>query len=400
MLSFRKMRYDAAGGRSKRGRGRPERSVRGRAWEGRDLASKNAGTPPLKRTIRDVARLSGVSLKTVSRVMNRESGVSEATRARVLRVVEEIGYNPHSGARSMRGSLPNSVGLTLGAPPSRVPFSNDLLTWIFTQLYRSFGANGAYVTFDLDPYAGGRNADYARALWEQLCRGLVVMGPLSVEDRVIHRVHASGHPYLVIGRLSSLPECSSASVDYGEGVMLAARHLVARGHREIAMLSGFEGLQAGKDRWVGFHAAMAEAGIPFDPERRIGHTLFAPEDIVANVRRLLEDRKVTALLEASGAEDGESIREGIRQAGRVPGRDVEIVSWTYTNGGAVLEEACAHVWVPLREAIVDGLQQFAAWYEGEREGPVNVLYRPALHDTTPSGQVQKPRYVFSSEHNG
>ena len=98
-----------------------------------------------KHTIYDIARLAGVSGKTVSRVLNDEPGVREETRERVARFIEEVRYQPHHGARSMRGEQRDCVGVVFPAPLRVVPISQQQINWLFHELYREFGARGKYI---------------------------------------------------------------------------------------------------------------------------------------------------------------------------------------------------------------------------------------------------------------
>jgi len=353
------------------------------------LVEENAS----KSTIRDVARLCGVSIKTVSRVLNGESGVKRETRDRVTRIINEMGYFPHAGARSMRGKPINRVGLTLAAPPTEAPLSLRLLDLLFTELYSSLGMKGNYLCLDLNPYAEHNNTDYARGLWEQLVAGLVIAGPLSPGDPVIERIHRSGHPYVAIGRLASFPECSSASVDFEEGAYLSAKHLLSRGHRNIALLMSIKGYEPGLERKRGYSQALAEAGIGLD-ESLVGDVQFSSSSISEAVSRLLQNQNISALIDCTGAEDAESIRRGARQAGREIGRDLDLVAWTYTQGAVVFPEAAAHVWIPIREAAHDGIRQFSDWFLGSRTEPVRVLYPPTLYETKDAVEVPQLVPVF------
>ena len=68
--------------------------------------------------------------------------------------------------------------------------------------------------------------------------------------------------------------------------------------------------------------------------------------------------------------------------------------WTYTHNATILSEACAHIWLPVREAASEGFRLLLRWFEGERPGPVSVLYRPTLY-TTPGGEeLPRPRRLF------
>ncbi|MCP4639595.1 MAG: LacI family transcriptional regulator [bacterium] len=337
--------------------------------------------------------MAGVSAKTVSRVVNREQGVGEATRARIERIIEEVGYHPHMGARTMRSRPRDSIGVTLAAPPSDVPLSQALMLRMFTELYRIFGSKGEYVCLDLNPYERSPQGDYARGLWEQRYWGCIICGPLPVDDQTVLRVHRSGAPYLVLGRALDLDECSCGTVDFEEGAYLSAKFLLERGHTAIAMLKGLDGYQPNIERRRGYIRAMEEAGVEPRPEL-IRPVLFNSRDLVSATHRVLREPDVTALIDASGAEDAASIRDGARRAGRTLGGNCEVVSWTYTYNAAVLNEASAHLWLPVIEAAIEGMEALAEWFRGTRDEPVHVVYRPTLHETVSREEIPKPRPFF------
>lgn len=344
-------------------------------------------------TIYDIAREAGVSAKTVSRVLNAKPGVSEPTRSRILDIMRRVDYHPHMGARALRGKRQGCIGITVPAPLDVAPLSQSFFIWLFGELFRVFGLSGEYLCFDMNPFAASPNGDYARGLWQQLYKACVIVGPLALQDKAIYRVHESGLPYVVFGRLDGLPECSSATVDYEEGCYASTKYLLDRGHRRIAMLKAFSGYQPGLERRRGYLRALNEAGIEPD-ETLIRSVDFGAQNIANVVHRLLARTDVTALVDCSGTEDARSLREGARRAGRVPGKDFEIVAWTYADDGAVLSEATAHVWLPVREAASEGLEHLAAWVSGQRNGPVKVLYRPVLREKVTGGEVPKPRRLF------
>ncbi len=344
-------------------------------------------------TIYDIAREIGVSAKTVSRVLNHKGGVGPEVRARILALMEEVGYQPHIGARSLRSHQNACIGVTLPSPAEEVPVSQGFLLWIFTYLYDTFGSQGEFLGFDLNPFATVEGYDYGRGIWQQLFKACLIAGPMRSDDQVIVRIHKSGVPYVALGRLDSLPECSSAAVDYEEGARLSAAFMIGRGHRRVAMLGGFAGFQPGVERLRGHRRALDEAGIAYDPNlvRFVG---FDTAGVAAGVRELLADPTITALVDASGTENGAGLNEGAQQAGRVIGRDFELVSWTYAHNAAVVREATAHLWLPVREAAAQGIEQLAEWLQGRREGPIKVLHTPVLDDRAKEHEVPTPRRLF------
>jgi LacI family transcriptional regulator len=350
--------------------------------------------PSARATIHDVARALGVSARTVSRVYNGQAGVSAKTRARVQAYIREAGYEPHSGARSLRTTGIDCIGVTLASLPEVVPLSQDLLSWLFGELYRLFGERGEFICFDLHTNPVDGHRDYARGLWQQRFGAMVIAGACAVDDTVLARVHASGKPYLALLRLDSLPEANTATVDYAEGSYLATRFLLERGHTRIGFLQALAGYQPGAERWQGYARAHEEAGVPLDPAL-FRPTSFRAAELTAVTRSLLGDASVTGLVDASGALDAVSVREGARRAGRRLGDDVELVAWTYTYQATIFREAAAHVWLPVREASAQGLARFAEWVHGDRRSPVQILYRPQLVLPPYGGELATPRPVFS-----
>jgi len=349
---------------------------------------------PKKPTIRDIARSCGVSMNTVSRVLNEKTGVSPGKRAQILQVMESLDYHPHIGARSMRSKRTTGcIGVTLSAPPDVVPVSQRFLVWLFSELYVIFGARGERICFDLNPHGATLISDYGRCVWENLFTVCLVAGPLASNDTIVERIHKSGVPYLALSRLDRFPECSCATVDYEKATYWGTKYLLGRGHRKVAMLKAFTGYQPGVERYRGYVQAMKEAGLPVD-ERLIRAVSFNPQQMAATVHGLLADEEVTGLLDCSGSEDGASIREGARRAGRVPGQDFEAVCWTYEDGRTVLREACAHIWLPVQEAASDGLRQLAAWYFQEQTGPIHVVYPPLLTEGKAGSEVSVPQRLF------
>jgi len=353
-----------------------------------------ANKSPGRYTIHDIAHELGVSARTVSRVINDQTGVGKLTRQRVEEFIREVNFHPHSGARSLRRQRLDCIGVAVTSPPNVIPISNDILTWLFFELNRIFD-EGEFLGFDMNPPLRDDQYDYARGVNEQRYGACVVAGPLRTNDTIIQRIHESGVPYMVMGRLDSCPEVSCATVDYEEAAYISTKFLIDKGHTKIGMLLGLEGFQPGVERRRGYQRALEEAGIPFD-DALIRPTTFDSDQNVRLTHRLLLDRKITALVESSGTEDESSIREGARRAGRMPGENLDIVEWTYTYKASVVSEAVAHIWLPLREAGSEGLELLADWFYERRTEAFQVIYHPILYETPKNGEPAPPRPVFTT----
>ncbi len=143
----------------------------------------------------------------------------------------------------------------------------------------------------------------------------------------------------------------------------------------------------------GYRRALEEAGIPFN-DRLVRSVTFAAANIANVVHRILADEKVTALIDSSATENALGLREGARRAGRTPGENFEIVAWTYAPNAAVLREASAHLWLPVREVASEGLELLAQWLYGEQTGPIWLIYQPILNQASMDEEIPPPKRLF------
>jgi len=354
-----------------------------------------AKRPKTRLTIFDVAREAGVSTKTVSKVMNNQPGVSEETRERVLKVVRELGYHPHYGARALRAVRRNCIGVTVAPPLSMVPLREDFLVWLLAKLSTTFSAGGAYLTFDTSRLNEGSMIDYSRGVWERMYDLCFIVGPFPLDDNTINRIHFSGTPYLALGRPVPCESCNYAAVDLERAAYESAKFLLARGHRHILMLSAFEGYSAGWERREGFCRAMTESGISrHEAEGMVVDAGTRPEHLEAALREALESGAYSAMIDSTALENPQAIRSGCASAGKIPGKDLDVVIWTYEEKGVILPEASAHVWIPVRKAVLRGIEEIARIYlqpvEQRRTGGEIHPPIPATQNPMPILQILEP----------
>jgi LacI family transcriptional regulator len=207
-----------------------------------------------RATIGDVADRAGVSIATVSRVVNERYGVATTTAARVRAAIEELGYESNLIARSMRSQRTDIIGVMVSGIE---PFSSELLKGIAGELQDSGLA--------LIVYSGGMSGEegwerrYLSRLSNTLADGTILVTPTVVDVDASHPIvavdpHVGG---------SAIP--TVASQNY-EGAIAATEHLIGLGHRRIGFLGGRPDLESARRREAGYRAALAAAGIPFDPE--------------------------------------------------------------------------------------------------------------------------------------
>ncbi|MBC7264713.1 MAG: LacI family DNA-binding transcriptional regulator [Chloroflexi bacterium] len=207
-----------------------------------------------RATSKEVAERADVSRTTVSLVLNRVRGtnIPEETRQRVLEVARELNYHPT-----------RTVGLVLCQSPDRIfadAFLPDVLRGLSNRLERQDFRVIVHSVEDVSaPEA------YIGLAEEKQIAGIILSGPRS-DDQQLPRLHEGGFPIVLLGQLrdSSVP---FVDVDNKEGARRAVSHLIGLGHRRIAHITNAP-LQytASEDRWRGYQAALADAGIAYDPD--------------------------------------------------------------------------------------------------------------------------------------
>lgn len=207
-------------------------------------------------TINDVARRAGVSIATVSRAANGRYGVSPATVERVQAAIEELGYESSLVARSLRSSRTGVIGIITS---DFEPFSAELLKGA-AQAVRGSG-------LDLIVYSSGAPSGADAHTWEQrnLTRlsGTLTDGTILVTPWLTEVVSVA--PVVAVDPKAGASGIPSVSSDSFSGAVTAVEHLIALGHRRIALIAGRPDLESARLREQGYRQAHNRAGIPLDP---------------------------------------------------------------------------------------------------------------------------------------
>lgn len=229
-----------------------------------------AGEPVRRPTMIDVAARAGVSLKSVSRVVNGEPGVSARLAERVREAIDELGFRPNAGASSLRraGGKTSTVGLLL----------EDVDNPYFSALHRAVedvavprGVMVFSVSLDEDP---GRERDLAMALIERRVDGLIVVPAGDDQEYLAGDLRAGTAVVCVDRECRNLAADSVVSTNV-EGAAEGVRHLIANGHRRIAYLGDRHDIRTARLRYQGYAEALGAHGIPVDPRLTV-HGLREP----------------------------------------------------------------------------------------------------------------------------
>jgi LacI family transcriptional regulator len=205
--------------------------------------------------IKVVAQIAGVSIGTVSNVLNQPAKVSEATRIRVEAVMDRIGFVRNSAAASVRRGQSQLIGLVV--PDITNPFFAEVARGAVDAAF----AAGYVLVLCNSEGQQAREAKYLTALEEQRAAG-VLLNPVGKLPADIERLRSRGTRVIMVDRAAPVGVTCSASVDDILGGQLAVEHLIAAGSRSIVMVNGPVSLRQCADRRRGARRAIKKAGLP------------------------------------------------------------------------------------------------------------------------------------------
>jgi LacI family transcriptional regulator len=290
-------------------------------------------------TIREVAREAGVSVATVSRVVNATGQVTAATERRVRETIERLAYVPHGGARSLTTRRTHVIGVVL--PETYGDFFSEIIRGID----RVARPAGYHVLVSGSHNDAAETAAVLEALHGRV-DGLVLMMPgpgLGRLDRSLPRrtsaillngAGATTHPTL--------------RVDNRRGARLAVDHLLDLGHRRIAHVRGAEGNADASERLLGYREALAARGVAADPALELPGDFREESGYAAGGRLADLEPRPTAVFAANDAM-AIGCLAGLRSRGLEVPQDVSLVGFDDVPNARYLTPALTTVRVPMAE---------------------------------------------------
>jgi LacI family transcriptional regulator len=285
-------------------------------------------------TINDVARIAGVSKKTVSRVINRSPLLNDDTRKKVEDVIGQLGYVPNPQARALALRRNFLVGLVHDNPNAQTVMNvqQGMLEAIhdseFEMVVRPVDRGSATMLEDLRLF-----------LERQRLFGVLLMPPISENDAVAKLCSNLGCRYVRMGSAElDTPEHMVASNDR-EAVREATQYLIAQGHRRIGLIAGPHGFRSARERRLGFEESMRDAGISL-PRSMIAEGNYTFESGLIAAERLLDVVPRPTAIFSSNDEMAAGVIHAACQRGLIVPRDLSVIGFDDTP-------IAAHMWPPL-----------------------------------------------------
>jgi DNA-binding LacI/PurR family transcriptional regulator len=321
---------------------------------------------PKPLTIRDVAAMAGVSQGTVSKVLNEAPGVGAETRARILRLIQDLDYHPNASAQSLVARRTGSIGVII---PHTGGYSMSTAYWpiLLTSITDTAADRNLNVLLST-----ARSEEDTDSAYRSILRGRrvdgVIVGAEQFGQKQLAELLLKGFPFVMVGK-NPLVSHWHVDVDNAGGAHGMTRHLIDLGHRSIVMVAGPGPPCAAIERAEGYRRAMAEAGLT--PEAV--HCAYSSVEASSCVRGILSRRpRPTALFLAAADLASAAIRAVSELKVGVPS-DVALVAFDDHPFYEYLSPAITAVSQPIHElgqAALDMLFTLMDGREPEARGRV------------------------------
>lgn len=276
----------------------------------------------MRSRIEDVAAAAGVSMKTVSRVLNNEPNVREVTRARVMQMVEQLQYKPNLSARSLAGQRSYVVALVYNNP------SRNYLMEIQSGMLEA--CRMSHYNLVLAPMGSGKQrAVDIKGLFEYFGPdGVVLIPPLTDDDVVLSYLEEHHVPFACIAPRNPQSRIG-VMMDETAAVLALMDGLIALGHRRIGHIKGPPSHGACQWRYKGYRDALKKAGIAYDPQL-ITHGEFSHESGISGANRLLDLANPPTAIFAANDDMAAGVIRAAYERGLVVPRDLSVCGFDDT----------------------------------------------------------------------
>lgn len=294
-----------------------------------DEPKPSQSTNPLQVTLQDVAALAGVSIKTVSRVVNHQGEMRESTRQRVQQAIDQLGYRPNVLARSLVMQRTNTLAVVAWG----IEFYGPLRTVVGIEEQ----AHELGYSLQLRLLSRPDDADRERVLDELLAHrveGIIWAVPeMGLSHAWLDESRVSQLPPLVFLSMAARPGMAVVAVDNRAGGCQAARHLVAQGCRRIGIITGPLDWWEARERHLGWRAALEEAGLD-TPDHHVAHSDWSSAGGERAMRQLLDQAPELDAVFASSDQIALGALGVLHQSGRRVPHDLALSGFDNTPESA------------------------------------------------------------------
>lgn len=336
--------------------------------------------------IREIAKAAGVSVATVSRVLNHPETVAEKTKLRVRKIMEEQEYTPNWFARGLNFANTNTIGLVI--PQLVDPVYSEIVKGVEDVANRK-----GYIIFLCD---FSNDPKMERMYFEQLTKrridGLIAVSTRA-EKKTFEPIVENNIPVVLVGGSSHTLDFSMVKVDYREASADAARYLIKIGYRKIAMVCSDHTDPNGEDKLQGYLMALKEGNIDFR-EQYLKMSDDKMETAYLAAKKLLELDDVPEAIFAATDNMAIGVMDAVKDKGlSIPG-DVAVIGYDNIKISNVVEPKLTTVEMPLHKMGVYGARLLFDLIEGESDECQKIILQTKMKIRKSCGHTERIGELF------
>jgi LacI family transcriptional regulator len=329
-------------------------------------------------TIFDVARISGVSYSTVSRVVNGHANVRPETRARVQAAMQELGYVAHVTARALASGRTQTIGLLARG------IDNPFFSAVIKGVDQEVSAADYDLLLCTTHSRNEKEGEYVARLSRGMADGLLIVVPTALPDYV-SQLRSARYPFVLIDHDSDAPGCTIVNAANRAGTRDGIDYLIELGHRRIGFITGRPDVGAAIERLEGYGEAMRSAGLRVEDALVVQGDFLEERGYTAAQELLARPRPPTAIF-ASSDTAAFGVLSAARDAGlRVP-EDLSVLGFDDIVEAAWFGAGLSTVRQPLREMGRVAVQRLISLLADPAQPPGRIVMETELvvrHTTAP-----------------
>jgi LacI family transcriptional regulator, galactose operon repressor len=324
-------------------------------------------------TLKDVALAAGVSYQTVSRAINGDAEISQATRQKVLRIIKRVGYRPNRLAGSLRTNRSKVIGLVV----------SDLENVFFAEVATGVEAEAKSRGYSVILANSGEDIVQEReavvSLFERRVDGLII-APAEGDHSYLDEDLPRKFPIVAFNRSTDFARYGAVLTENEHAARIATEYLIGRGHKNIGAIVASAGLMTSRERLAGFTAAMKAADLRVRSEW-VATGSVRPEGARNAAIKIFSRRDHPTAILTSSHRISEGVLRAFKELGLRHGRDVDVVGFDGVTWAALVDPPLAVVAQPTQQIGRESVRMLTGMIAGtERPTTVRLPAQLITHD--------------------
>jgi len=309
--------------------------------------------------MQEVAKKAGVSKATVSRVLSGKGYTSEETKELVYKAIEETGYRPNLLARNLATSKSQCIGLVV----TNTLYTGSYFSELLSQAAKRLEANGRQLILVDGKHSAEEEKAAIDFLLDLRCDAIIIYPRFLNVDEMDAIVEKHKQPIMVMNRKLRKHHSHCICCDHHGASFMATKHLIDRGHRDIAFITGSMDSPTAIDRLAGYKAALTASGLPVR-DALIAFGKWSPASGAEAAEKLLSAKLPFSGLVVSNDDMAIGAMKTLNGAGLTVPEDVSIIGFDNIATAPFLQPALSSIKDPVSEMINEVIERLISMLDG------------------------------------